>query len=195
MFFFGYNIECVKLLSTNPYVKRFASGKARSNVRFRDVLETKYIFDKEKMVTEYIVDDIDILIPLAFGDETDIVSQKWESASSSLSSRADNNNKKNDKPAAATKAHMLWPEEEGFVDVPLPMTRCDENSGIHGNSMMMMMANNGPRDPLLSVGGSKFGSYNRTRSIEISSTAASPSTPNDPPPTTMFLRHRQRVHY
>ena len=41
----------------NPYVKRFVSGKARSNVRFREVLEQNFIFDKEKMVTEYVVDD------------------------------------------------------------------------------------------------------------------------------------------
>jgi len=193
--------KCVKQLSTNPYIKRFVSGKARSNVRFRDVLETNYIFDKEKLVTEYIIDGIDIQIPPAYGKETGIVSKNWRSASSSISSRAYNKYKnKNDKPSAAsTKSH------KSFVDVPLTTTRCDENSGIHGNSMIIM-ASDGSRDPPPSVGSSKSGSYNRPRSVENSyltyprTTVASPSpstpTPNDPlAPTTMFLRHRQRVHF
>jgi len=54
--------ECIKRLSLNPYVRRFASGKPRMRVRFKEDLEQNFIFDKEKLVTEYIVDDIDDLV-------------------------------------------------------------------------------------------------------------------------------------
>jgi hypothetical protein len=79
-----WDIECVKMLSMNPYVKRFASGKVRSNVRFRCALETKFIFDKEKLVTDYIIDDIDNLVSTQAGDsEKEIIPDVGESASSS----------------------------------------------------------------------------------------------------------------
>jgi nucleoside-specific outer membrane channel protein Tsx len=158
-------------------------------------LETNFIFEKEELVTEYIIDGIDVRTPPA----------------SSLSSRAynkiDYNNKNNNDKykytAARNKSFTFSPKEKGFIDAPLTETRCDENSGIHGNSMMMMNDDD-PRDPPPSVGSCESGRYNRPRSVEISystypstTSAASPSTPtlNDPQQTTMFQRHRQRVHF
>ena len=75
--FFHHFTECINLLSINPYVLRFASGKARSTVSFRNVLETRYIFDKEKLVTEYIVDCIDELaLPPRCSSENNDIEEK-----------------------------------------------------------------------------------------------------------------------
>lgn len=59
--------DCVRRLSINPYVKRFASGKPRARVQFKEMLVTKYMFEKCGLVTDYVIilDDIDALISSA----------------------------------------------------------------------------------------------------------------------------------
>ena len=60
--FFFLPIDCVGRLSTNPFVKRFANGKARlRRVQFKEDLVTEYIFDEEDLVTEYVVHNTDDL--------------------------------------------------------------------------------------------------------------------------------------
>mmetsp|Transcript_11041 Transcript_11041/g.26063 ORF Transcript_11041/g.26063 Transcript_11041/m.26063 type:complete len:337 (-) Transcript_11041:91-1101(-) len=54
--------DCVRKLAMNPYVKRFALGKKRLNVRFKEALVTEYVFDKDALVTEYVLDNIEALI-------------------------------------------------------------------------------------------------------------------------------------
>jgi len=54
--------DCVRKLSTNPYVKRFTSGKKKVSVQFEEVLVTVCMYNKDDLVTEYILDDIDAII-------------------------------------------------------------------------------------------------------------------------------------
>lgn len=97
----------------NPYVNRFASGKTRSHVQFRDILETKYIFDKEKLPTQYVVDNID-----------------WLKISSSPRENRNRSNRKFTSPPPKSKT------SKERVDVPLSDNDyTDENSGVVGNSM------------------------------------------------------------
>ena len=113
-------IDCIHNLSINPYIHRFASGKTRSNVRFRDVLETKYIFDKEKHVTDYIVDCIDKLAIIP---------------TTSSSSQDTNNKSINDFSTSSKVFNDNTLSDNDYV--------IDENSDIAGNSV----ATRGPQDP------------------------------------------------
>lgn len=105
----------------NPYVKRFASGKTRSHVHFRDILETKYVFDKEKPSTQYVVDNIDLLV-----------------SSPSQRENRKRSNRRFTSPPVKSK-----PNTE-LVDVPLSDNDyVDENAGDAGNST----TNGGQQDP------------------------------------------------
>ncbi len=107
----------------NAYVNRFASGKTRSRIQFRDVMETKYIFEKEKPPTEYVVDNIDSLIAASKPSSTQRNQRKIT-----------NRKSKNTPPPVKTQLR-----KEEMVDIPLsPLSDndyADENSGIVGNSI------------------------------------------------------------
>lgn len=62
--FLLFHLDCVRRLYINPYVKRFASGKPRARVHFKEMLVTEYMFEKCGLVTDYVIilDDIDALI-------------------------------------------------------------------------------------------------------------------------------------
>ncbi len=148
--------ECIKLLSINPYVLRFASGKARSTVSFRDVLETKYIFDKEKLVTEYIVDCIDELAltprhnTIDTGDKSSSHDKhtttnlnkshhKYTTNNSNTSrDKYTTNNNSNDASPLVEARYSLAPKQlfdNNMADNDYyTLEECDENSGIAGNS-------------------------------------------------------------
>lgn len=155
--------ECVRRLSMNPYIKRFASGKVRRNIRFKDILVTNYIFDKEMLVTEYIVDDTDTLITSACDDEKDNIFENGES------SRDDNND------APATEAHLLFMKD--FVNAPLidEIDSC-ENSGKYGNAIITKYC----RDPPPSIGRRGNRTYTEL-SYSTYQRRMSPSISRDPP--------------
>ena len=163
--FFHHFTECINLLSINPYILRFASGKARSTVSFRNVLETRYIFDKEKLVTEYIVDCIDELaLPPRCSSENNDIEEKSSShdkyitnnsnklhdkytTNKSNESRDKNttNNNSNDASPLVEARYSLAPKklfDNNMADNDYynSQQECDENSGIAGNSKA-------PRDP------------------------------------------------
>lgn len=101
---------------------------------FRDVLETKYIFDKEKLVTEYIVDCIDelALAPRLIDD-----SPHESSPRDKYSIPTDNNAK--DELLLMEARYSLAPKklfESPFADNDYEnsISEIDENSGIAGNS-------------------------------------------------------------
>ena len=106
----------------NAYVNRFASGKPRSRVQFRDVLETKYIFDKEKLPTQYFVDNIDLLIEL-----------------SKPSLPRENIRKIKARKSKKTPPPVKTRSREEMIDISLsPLSDndyADENSGIVGNAI------------------------------------------------------------
>lgn len=112
----------MKHLSMNAYVNRFASGKPRSRVQFRDVLETKYIFDKEKLPTQYFVDNIDLLIEL-----------------SKPSLPRENIRKIKARKSKKTPPPVKTRSREEMIDISLsPLSDndyADENSGIVGNAI------------------------------------------------------------
>lgn len=193
--------DCIKLLLLNPYVKRFASGKARINLRFRDVLETLRVFDKEKMVTEYIDDDdIDTLLTSKCDNEKENIPQSVESLSPKKEQTDEAlSPKREDRNLAAPMTN------NDFIDVPLSdkIETRDENSGVHSNSMPTnntcrdpppvyktiepknsIFANDGGQDPP-SIGKLSIHESNETSfSTYYPSTIITPSTPRDPPPTT-----------
>ena len=106
----------------NAYVNRFASGKSRSCVQFRDVLDTKYIFDKEKPPTQYLVDNIDLLLELS---KPSLPPQNIR--------KIKNQKSKKTPPTVKTQSR------EEMIDIALsPLSDndyADENSGIVGNSI------------------------------------------------------------
>ena len=54
-------------------MKRFASGKARLRVQFKEGLVTEYIYDKEDLMTEYVVNNIDDLLAGTFSEKERIL--------------------------------------------------------------------------------------------------------------------------
>lgn len=192
-------IDCVKLLLLNPYVKRFASGKSRVNLRFGDVLVKNYIFDKEKLVTEYIVDDIDNLITSKCDNEKENIPQTGESLSPKKEQTGESlSTKREDNDVAAPTRN------NSFVDVSLSdkVETRDENSGIHGNTMTTndecrdpppvckpsdqgnsIIDNDSCRDPPPIGKPSIQESNEASFSTYHPSTIITPSTPRDPPPT------------
>ena len=106
----------------NAYVLRFASGKSRSHVRFHEVLETKYIFDKNKFVSECVVDCIETL------------TATYKQTPSLLGTSGNRTIDSGHVPSLA-KAHSSM-SRKGMMDIPLADNDCvDENSAIVGNSM------------------------------------------------------------